>query len=226
MANYVHDEHKNRIPAYSAEEFLNLLAQVIEDGDLDNVTAENAFITRLKSIANGNTYFFSVLTQAEYNALVQADELEDNTIYIISDDSTVSDLQAAIEELQESTGASISALNSSVAGLQSYVNGLGVSIPVIEDQQTGNKIAILTNEGLYACTVSKENSTSKYTLMLSIFDLSQGYTFARMPVTVSSPNDTVIEVNYMSGYGNFVFCATSDFELVDCRLIVPYKAAE
>jgi len=224
MVHYVHDENHNRILAYSAEEVLSVLAQAIEDGDLDNITADSAFITRLKSIADGNTYFVAFLTQAEYNALVQAEKLAENTLYYITDDTTISDIENAIAQLQASTSADILQLQSNVGDLQNYVNNLGSPIAITEYQ--GIHKADITKEGLYACIVSDENNTVNYTLMVSIHNLSQGYTFARMPVTVSSPNDTVIEVNFMSGYGNYLFCTTNGFYLSDCRLIVPYRSAQ
>jgi len=225
MAHYVHDENHNRIAAYSAEEVLSVLAQAIEDGDLDHITADAAFITRLKSIADGKTYFVAFLTQAEYNALVQADELEENTLYYITDDTTISDFQDAIAALQASTSASILSLQQDVGGLQRYINGLGVPVAVTEDQ--GIHKAEVTETGLYACIVANENNTVNYSLMMSVYDLSQGFTFVRMPVTVLSPNDTVIEVGARGNTSNAViYCTTSGFHLAACHLIVPYRSAQ
>ena len=228
MANYVHDENHNRVPAYSAEEFLSLLAQVIESGDLDDVTAENAFITKLKSIINGNTYSFAVCTQSEYNALVQAEELQPNTIYIISDDSTISDIQEAIAQLQASTSANILQLQTDVGGLKTFVLKIGIPQTIVYDDTVigDHYVSGITTAGVYEVTVSFPSADFSLTYMLSIDNLNTTKKF----YYPSYPNNdgTVSEIRFEYDQGEiWIIKDTSGYlEIESCHLIAPYRSAQ
>lgn len=239
MAHYVHDENHNRIPAYSAEEVLNVLAQAIEDGDLDDVTADNAFITRLKSVADGKTYFVAFLTQAEYNSLVQEGRIAENTIYYITDDTTISDIEAAIANLQESTSANFQQLQNDVGDMQSDIsvlkafNDTKVGIPQTisySSQEQEYFVDEINTAGLYAVNLkyTYEGDDFYCSAMLSISNLNVYSISAKL-------FDETVHIAYrggnVGGLGHNVICIDENtsglnLRIEDCYLIVPYKAAE
>ena len=102
MAHYIHDEKNNRIEGLSKEEIYALIDEVIASGELPTDT-QTAFVTALKSIVDGNAYKIGFCTQAEYNQLEAQGLLEANAFYIITDDETEQDLEAAIEDLDART---------------------------------------------------------------------------------------------------------------------------
>ena len=92
MANYAHDDLNNRVETLSKEEIYALLADAIEQGQLPSVDTPNAFVTMVKSIVDGQPYKIGFCTQAQYNELKAEDELEDNALYFITDDTTLEEL--------------------------------------------------------------------------------------------------------------------------------------
>lgn len=109
MAFYVLDENNNKVEAYDKEGVLAVLAQAIEDGSLDNITSNSAFISKIKCCVNGVSNNIAFITQAKYNELEAKGELRENTYYYITDDTTAEDINAALEELN----AAITAANTS-----------------------------------------------------------------------------------------------------------------
>ena len=113
MAFYVLDENNNKVEAYDKEGVLAVLAQAIEDGSLDNITSDSAFISKIKCCVNGVSNNIAFITQAKYNELEANGELRENTYYYITDDTTCEDINAALEELNERiTAADYSAVKS------------------------------------------------------------------------------------------------------------------
>lgn len=96
---YVLDENKNLIEAYSKEDVLALLERAIADGDLSSVEEDSAFVSKFKSLIDGETHHIEFVTQAKYNELSAAGQLVSNTYYFITDDTTAEDLEAAIERI-------------------------------------------------------------------------------------------------------------------------------
>ena len=216
MAHYVHDENHNRILAYSAEEVLSVLAQAIEDGDLDNITADAAFITRLKSILDGKTYFVAFLTQSEYNALVQADELEENTIYYITDDSTLDDLQTAFATFQERASADILQLQSN---FQNLVGLLGSPVPIYNDKPYVGPYAWVQSTGLYAVDIYVPITGGGFyiSVLISIDDFNKEI---RSGIIIDGVS-IEIEFNANDGIHLIDYSALGPY-ISSCRLVVPY----
>lgn len=96
---YVIDDNKNKIEALSKEDVYAILEQAIEDGDLEHVEADSAFVSKLKSIVNGSVHHVEFVTQAQFNELQQSGELISGCYYFITDDDTADDLEDAVEEL-------------------------------------------------------------------------------------------------------------------------------
>ena len=99
MTHYIHDEKNNRIEGMSKEEIYALIDTVIETGELPS-DVPAAFVTALKSIVDGKAYKIGFCTQAEYNQLEAQGQLVADALYIITDDTTEQDLEAAIENLE------------------------------------------------------------------------------------------------------------------------------
>lgn len=72
------------------EQILAAIAQAVETGSVGN--CDTGFITKVKEQNNGLCVTFWVGTQAQYNAL---DSKAENCMYIISDDTTGTDLRKA-----------------------------------------------------------------------------------------------------------------------------------
>jgi hypothetical protein len=92
--NYVIDDNNNRIEAFDKEETLAVLEKAIEDGSLAGITADSAFVTKLKCCVTGKTNKVGFVTQAKYNEMATAGTLEPNALYFIIDDTTCEDLQS------------------------------------------------------------------------------------------------------------------------------------
>lgn len=171
MAHYVHDERNNRVIAYSAEEFLSVLAQAIEDGDLDNITAASAFITKIKSITDNKTYQIAFCTQAVYNQLEQDEELEQDTLYIITDDATYDDL----EEYLDNLNTTVTSQGDTIAGLSGTVADHTTSLATLTTQVAGliSKLSVVDYiTYLGAVYLSAAETGGLFTLKFDYEDLS------------------------------------------------------
>lgn len=99
MAFYVLDENNNKVEALDKEGVLAVLAQAIADGSLENVTADAAFISKVKCCVSGETHKMAFITQTKYNELVAAGKLQENTYYFITDDTSYEDLDEALNKI-------------------------------------------------------------------------------------------------------------------------------
>lgn len=103
MKYYLLDENKNLVEGFDKEGFLGLLEQAIELGTLENIDEDSAVASKLRSALNGSTHHIEFLTEAEYNQLVEDEELVANTYYFITDDTTAEDLEEAITKILNGT---------------------------------------------------------------------------------------------------------------------------
>lgn len=78
------------------EQILAAIAQAVETGKIGNCDA--GFITKVKEQNSGGYVTFWVGTQASYNAL---DNIEQNCLYIITDDTTESDIMNSLQDIKE-----------------------------------------------------------------------------------------------------------------------------
>lgn len=98
--SWLFDDNKNKVEGLSKEEIYAVLAQAIEDGDLEHIDTSSAFVSKLKSVLTGETHSIEFVTEAQYNTMKQAGTLDSNTYYYITDDSTLEDIEAALESLE------------------------------------------------------------------------------------------------------------------------------
>ena len=98
---YVLDENNNKVEAFDKQGVLALLSQAITEGKLDAITADSAFINKIKCCVSGGTFNIAFVTEAQYNALKAADQLVVNTYYYITDDTSYNDILDFIREENE-----------------------------------------------------------------------------------------------------------------------------
>lgn len=99
--NYVIDENNNKKEAFDKEETLAALEKAIEDGSLAGITADSAFVSKLKCCVSGVTNQVAFVTQAKYNEMEAAGLLTPNTLYFITDDTTADDLENRYAEAKQ-----------------------------------------------------------------------------------------------------------------------------
>lgn len=98
MKHIIDDADKNKYEALSKAEVIALLQQVIESGELPEGEL-NGLVLALRNPIDNNDYRIAFCTQAKYNELQAAGQLQENTYYIITDDQSYNDLVSAIERL-------------------------------------------------------------------------------------------------------------------------------
>ena len=138
MAYYVFDGANNRYDSMTKEQILSAITSAIETHSISNV--DTGFVTTLKEQNNQTGLKFWVGTQAEYNALVSSHSLEGDTFYIIGDDTTIDDLQAAIAELQTSfseIGSTITTMQGNISDNASALSTLQTTIVPVSHGGTG-----------------------------------------------------------------------------------------
>lgn len=111
------DENNNKVEAFDKQGVLNAIETAIKDGSLSNLVADAAFINKIKCCVSGDTHKIAFVTQAKYNELVAAGNLENYTLYIITDDTLAVDIDEALEKL-----------NTAVEGLETKLNDLKTDI--------------------------------------------------------------------------------------------------
>ena len=102
MAKYVLDDNNNKVEAFDKEEVLAILAQAIADGSLDNITADSAFISKLKCCVTNGTVNVAFISNAKYNELEASGTLDEQTLYFITDDTTLDGIDEHLKALTKS----------------------------------------------------------------------------------------------------------------------------
>lgn len=102
---FVLDENHNLIEAYDKEGVLAVLEKAIADGSLSGITEDSAFVSKLKCCVTGGTNKVAFVTQAKYNELKASGSLVANCLYIVTDDTTASDIDAMLSELTNTVNA-------------------------------------------------------------------------------------------------------------------------
>lgn len=92
---YVFDGVKNKVEGMSKEQVLNAIAEAT--GSTPQ-SVDDAFITMIKETNRNHSLHIWKGTKAQYNAL---QTIDNDTFYIIEDDSTIDDLQANIDAVDE-----------------------------------------------------------------------------------------------------------------------------
>lgn len=131
MPYYVLDDNNNKIEAYSKEEILSVIAQAVQDGTLANIVADAGFISKIKCCVGGQTYKEAFVTQTKYNELKANNQLIENCLYNIVDDTTADDINEALEKLNTNT------------------NELSASVKALQDKTILNQSSEITKTGVY-----------------------------------------------------------------------------
>ena len=92
---YVLCDDNCKFPAMTKEQ---VIAAIAEATGNTPTGIDDAFITKLKEKNSGAAFSFWVGTQAEYNAIVAADEVIANCLYLLTDETTVDDMQKQIDD--------------------------------------------------------------------------------------------------------------------------------
>lgn len=93
---YVIDDDKNLKEALDKEGVFALLEKAIEDGTLENIVKDSAFVSKLKCCVSGQTNKVAFVSQAKYNELQEGGLLEANALYFITDDTSCEDFETTI----------------------------------------------------------------------------------------------------------------------------------
>ena len=99
MAFYVLDDNNNKVEAFDKEGVLALLEQAIQEGTLQNILADSAFISKIKCCVSGVSNKIAFVSQATYNQMKEEGLIQPNTWYFITDDTTADDLNQSLEAL-------------------------------------------------------------------------------------------------------------------------------
>lgn len=114
MAFYVLDENNNKVEAYDKEGVLAVLEQAIENGSLEQITANSAFVTKLKCCVGGGTYKMAFITQEKYNDLKTNSQLSSGIFYWITDDTTCEEINNAL-----------TSINNNITSINNRLDALG-----------------------------------------------------------------------------------------------------
>lgn len=95
---FVFDEQGNKYQAMNKEETLSAINQAIEQGVIRDIDA--GFITNVETMTGGNLKF-AVVTKNQYNALNNNNQIQADCLYIISNDGTLSSIEAEFSTLED-----------------------------------------------------------------------------------------------------------------------------
>lgn len=132
--HYVLDLNKNFVEAYSKEEVLAVIAQAIENGSLKDITAEAAFISKVKCCVSGASYNLAFVTQAKLNELEANGQKQENTYYFVIDDTKYSSINAMIEEISTRLTDIETALNQLNTTLKSDIKKNAQDIKILQNR--------------------------------------------------------------------------------------------
>lgn len=122
---FVFCEDDCKFESMTKEQILTAIEQAVSHGEIRDV--DTGFITTVKEINKYRGLRFWVGTTAEFNA-IPAENREKNVLYIKTDDTTVQDMQAAIDEISTA------------------IHDIGKPIEI-----TGGKLNDIVEDGSYFC---------------------------------------------------------------------------
>lgn len=174
MANetkyYVRCEMGCKHEAMSKEQTLTAITQAVETGEIKDV--DTGFVTKIKEQNAGAALTFWVGTQAQYNAIT---EKAQNCFYVITDDTTKADVDAAIIDLEkqiEAIGEEIKAgdevlFNSAESGAPLPFGGLLTKVNKIGQRRFYRVVAsgnMLNVECLCHLKIYDDNGVKRFKL--------------------------------------------------------------
>lgn len=212
---FVIDENNNKIEAYDKEGVLAVLAQAIKDGSLSGITADSAFINKIKCCVTGQTNRIAFVTQAKYNELETNGQTESGVYYYITDDDTLEGINEKLGEIE-----------ADIAGLQN--NGNNQAEVLLGEGDTPASTVNIDKAGLYAVTIRAGVSTSLLSGVISVPDLTQTTDAYFMLGEVNGVvKECIARYNSLSTKRCLECVCSSDYEMVDAwftdvRLLIKY----
>jgi hypothetical protein len=195
---YVLDEHHNLIEAYDKEGVLAVLSQAIKDGSLSGITADSAFVSKVKCCVTGGTNKVAFVTQAKYNELLASGSLLANCMYYITDDTTADDIDAELNSLTGRIQRCESNVDGIIDGSVQTCLGLGAGTTASLSSGMADRVFNLDAGGVYLIILETKPEVSivpkeVYTSILTVKD---GNTFCYSTEMSHGRN---IAYNYYAG---------------------------
>lgn len=189
MAFYVLDENNNKVEAYDKEGVLAVLEQAIENGSLEQITANSAFVTKLKCCVGGGTYKMAFITQEKYNDLKTNSQLSSDTFYWITDDTTCEEINNAL-----------TSINNNITSINNRLDALGF------------KSGVFVVSGVSAELISTNTLKKQGKYVIASLELFNTTALSNLAISVPSDfkpkENTKVRVGYLNSLGvqNYTDC--------------------
>lgn len=189
--NYVFNGGRNIFESLTKEEILAAIVEAVETHEITDV--DTGFITTIKEMNSGRGLKFWLGTTAQYNALPVKD---DETFYILTDDSELNDIDAAIQSLNDRLDATIGLKGQILFdGILEYGSGYSIALTGTHrlDEYSVVKVAFAAggaNEII--CNVKVNESTVQITGVGNYpISSENGTQFAAANITVNRSENTI-----------------------------------
>lgn len=93
---YAQDSGKNNFLTMTREQILTAITQAVNEGTIGDIDA--GFVTKIQEMNNQGVVKLWVGTSSEFTAIAAKDE---NTLYLLTDDTTVDDIEQAFKNIEE-----------------------------------------------------------------------------------------------------------------------------
>lgn len=118
---YAQDSGKNNFLTMTKEQILTAIMQAVSTGEIKDIDA--GFITKIQEMNDQNVLKIWVGTMAEFEEL---QEKHENMLYLFTDDPTVNDIEAALNDLDEKIDESVSTLNEKINEPKKFQHNLKI----------------------------------------------------------------------------------------------------
>lgn len=177
------------------EQIMTAIESAISTGEIGDV--DTGFITRIKEQNSGAGLSFWVGTSAEYNAL---DPKINNCFYIITDDTTTEDIEAAIEKLKKQ----IEPIETKINGFNSVLwEGTATPFDVTQDQPTYYDCENIGNYSLFLVETGHTNPAAASWCVLCCKD-ENNFAYG----SLIAPNGTIFKAG-LNISGKRFYCETA-----------------
>ena len=196
MAFYVLDENNNKVEAYDKEGVLAVLEQAIENGSLEQITANSAFVTKLKCCVGGGTYKMAFITQEKYNDLKTNSQLSSDTFYWITDDTTCEEINNALTSINNN----ITSINNNITSINNRLDALGF------------KSGVFVVSGVSAELISTNTLKKQGKYVIASLELLSTTALSNLAISVPSDfkpkENTKVRVGYLTSLAvqNYTDC--------------------
>lgn len=144
MKHIFDDADKNKYEAYTKQEVLEVIQEAISSGELPEEI--NGLVLTFKNPVDNQAYKIAFCTQAKYNELVAAGQIEENCYYFITDDTTIDALDNAIASLQtgfENQENTIEDIKEDITDINDDITDLDGRLDTLEGQGLDGRVTTL-----------------------------------------------------------------------------------